>query len=67
MNQTKTKKYTVNQERVDDIPLLLSQLKKMEIPQLIDEHFPTHGNWKGLSLGWVFSSVVISHFISRRS
>jgi transposase len=40
-------------ERVDDIPLLLAQLEKMEVAPLLDNHFPTHGNWQGLSLGQV--------------
>ena len=38
-------------ERIDDIPLLLAQMKKMSIAALLDEHFPMHGNWQGLSLG----------------
>lgn len=40
-------------ERVDDIPLLLAQMEKMEVAPLLDKHFPTHGNWQGLSLGQV--------------
>jgi transposase len=51
-------------ERVDDIPLLLEQMQRMGLPTLLDEHFPTHGNWQGLSLGWVttiwLSSILIS-------
>jgi hypothetical protein len=31
-------------ERVDDIPLLLQQMQQMDLPTLIDTHFPTHGN-----------------------
>src|SRR5919197_1980001 len=46
-------KRTIRSERVDDIPLLLAQLGRMGVPPLLDEHFPTHGNWVGLSLGWV--------------
>jgi len=38
-------------ERVDDIPLLLAQMEKMNIAALLDKHFPMHGNWQGLSLG----------------
>ena len=38
-------------ERVDDIPLLLAQMDKMNIAALLDKHFPMHGNWQGLSLG----------------
>jgi len=40
-------------ERSDDVPLLLAEMKKMEVAALLDKHFPTHGNWQGLSLGQV--------------
>lgn len=40
-------------ERVDDLPLLLAQLEHMSVAELLDAHFPTHGNWEGLSLGSV--------------
>jgi transposase len=40
-------------ERVDDIPVLLAQQERMGIQPLMDKHFATHGNWQGLSLGWV--------------
>ena len=43
----------ISNERVDDIPLLLSQMQKVGLSELIDEHFEPHGNWKGLSLGKV--------------
>ena len=43
----------ISNERVDDIPLLLSQMQKVGLSELVDEHFKTHGNWKGLSLGKV--------------
>ncbi len=46
------KPLAVKSERVDDIPLLLAQLERMGVRDLLDKHFPTHGNWKGLSLGW---------------
>jgi transposase len=51
-------------ERVDDIPLLLEQMQRMELPTLIDQHFPAHGNWKGLSVGWV-STIWLSSILSR--
>lgn len=50
-------------ERVDDIPLLLAQMKKMEIASLLDTHFSVHGNWQGLSLGLV-SAVWLSYILS---
>jgi hypothetical protein len=40
-------------KRVDDIPLLLAQLSKMEVAPLLDTHFPMHGNGQGWSLGEV--------------
>lgn len=51
-------------ERVDDLPLLVSQLERMGIARLLDEHFPRHGNWQGLSLGWV-ATVWLSHILSQ--
>jgi transposase len=44
---------TANHERVDDIPVLIAQLKNMRVAELRDKHFPTNGNWTGTSLGWV--------------
>ena len=51
-------------ERVDDIPLLIEQMQRMGLPTLFDNHFPTHGNWTGLSLGWV-STIWLSSILSR--
>jgi transposase len=51
-------------ERVDDIPLLLEQMQRMGLPTLLDEHFPTHGHWQGLSLGWV-TTIWLSSILSR--
>src|SRR5215471_10091492 len=55
---------TIITERVDDIPLLLEQMQRMGLPTLLDTHFPTHGNWTGLSLGWV-STIWLSSMLSR--
>lgn len=44
---------TIETERVDDIPLLLAEEQRMGLAELLNEHFPTHGNWQGLSLGHV--------------
>src|SRR2546426_7562993 len=51
-------------ERVDDIPLLLEQMQRMGLPALLDAHFPTHGNWQGLSLGWL-TTIWLSSILSR--
>jgi len=50
-------------ERIDDVPVLLAQLERMQVAPLLDRHFPTHGNWQGLSLGLV-SVVWLSHILS---
>lgn len=51
-------------ERVDDIPLLIEQMQRMELPTLIDTHFPAHGNWYGLSMGWI-SAIWLSSIVSQ--
>src|SRR5712692_2098230 len=55
---------TILTERVDDMPLLLEHRQRMGLPTLFDTHFPTHGNWTGLSLGWV-STIWLSSILSR--
>lgn len=58
-----TDELTVTTERVDDIPVLLSQAEKMGIPELLDRHFRPHGNWEGTSLGWTMA-VWLTHILS---
>ena len=41
----------VTVERIDDVPLLIQQVKKMRIAEIIDSHIHPHGNWGGISLG----------------
>jgi transposase len=60
MNET----LTILSERVDDIPLLLAQVARMGVQPLLDTHFPTHGNWQGLSLGWV-TVIWLTHILSQ--
>jgi len=60
-----TENMTISTERVDDIPLLLAQMERMGLPDLLDERFPTHGNWQGLSQGWL-ASVWLAHILSQQ-
>src|SRR2546430_10077431 len=53
----------IETERVDDIPLLLAHMQRMNIAKLLDKHIPVHGNRKGLSLGKV-TMVWLSHILS---
>ena len=46
-----SREFSIGTERVDDVPLLLTQIRAMGIAELVDEHFSTNGNWKGVSLG----------------
>src|SRR5438045_5242829 len=53
----------LTRERIDDVPILLAQLERMQVANLLDQHFLTHGNWQGLSLG-IVSVVWLSHILS---
>src|SRR5438128_7008223 len=50
-------------ERIDDLPLLLAQMERMGIRELLDLHFPVHGHWLGLSLGWT-ATLWLTHLLS---
>jgi transposase len=51
-------------ERIDDVPLLLAQLRRMHVIRLLDQHFPTHGNWAGeLTFGEV-AAVWLASIVS---
>src|SRR6266446_4898652 len=39
-------------ERVDDVALLIGQMVKMGLPEVLDRHTPHHGTERGLSWGW---------------
>jgi transposase len=54
----------ITTERVDDIPLLMGQLSHMGVAPILDEFFPTHGHWGGLSLGET-TQVWLSHILSQ--
>jgi len=56
----------IETERVDDIPLLLAHMQRMNLAELLDKHIPVHGNRKGLSLGNV-TIIWLSHILSEAS
>jgi hypothetical protein len=58
-----TEPLALTTERIDYLPLLLAQLERMRLQPLLDEHFPTYGNWVGPSLGWV-SMLWLTHLLS---
>jgi transposase len=51
-------------ERVDDVPLLLGFLIKLQLPEILDRHFPPHPLHLGLSNGWLITAW-IAYILSR--
>ena len=51
-------------ERVDDVPLLLGFLIQLQLPEILDRHFPAHPLHQGLSNGWLIT-VWIAYILSR--
>ena len=56
----------VQVERIDDIPVIFGHLQKIHIQAIIDQVIETHGNWKGLSPGWVITIWLI-HILSEHT
>src|SRR5215472_14922092 len=42
---------SIETERMDDLPLLLTHMQRMHLAELLDKHILTHGQRKGLILG----------------
>lgn len=58
-----TEPLTIITERVDDIPLLLAEYQRLGAQPLLDKHFRIHGNWQGLSFGWLCGTW-LTHILS---
>jgi len=58
-----SERLTITTEQVDDYPVLVAQMKQTAIPELLDRHFPVHGNWQGLSMGWTVTGW-LGHILS---
>lgn len=54
---------SVISERVDDIPLLIEQMRHMQLSSLLDKHLTSHGNWRGLTPGEL-SVLWLTHILS---
>lgn len=59
-----TNSLTITTERVDDLPLLLTHLSRMDLPHLLASYFRQHGNWQGLPAAWV-ATVWLAHLLSQ--
>ena len=54
---------TITTEQVDDFPVLIVQTERMAVAELLDRNFRVHGNWQGLSLGWI-GATWLGHILS---
>jgi transposase len=55
---------SIETERMDDLPLLLTHMQRMQLAELLDKHFPTHGLRKGLTMGEL-TQVWLAHVLSQ--
>jgi len=55
---------SIETERMDDLPLLLTHMHRMRLAELLDKHIPTHGRRQGLSVGEL-SVVWWAHILSQ--
>jgi transposase len=53
-------------ERVDDIPVIYGMLERMGIQAIVDSIIKPHGNWTGLSPGWVVTLWLV-HILSEQN
>lgn len=53
----------IETERVDDIPVLVAEMNRMGVAELVDGNFGTHGNWQGINLGRVVTGW-LAHILS---
>ena len=58
-----TERPTIVSERGDDLPLLGAQRRRMDRPTLLESSCVTHGQRRGLSLGWT-TVVWLAHVLS---
>jgi transposase len=53
-------------ERIDELPLLFGLLQQMHLQVIIDTMIRPHGNWQGLTPGWVIT-IWLMHILSEQN
>ena len=53
-------------ENVDQLPVIYGLLQKMKIQATIDQVIQPHGNWQGLSVGWVVT-IWLMHILAQHT
>jgi transposase len=56
--------FSITTERIDDFVLLLSLMKQMELPAILDRHIKRHHLQQGLSWGWL-TCIWLAHILSQ--
>jgi hypothetical protein len=56
----------VQVERLDDIPVIFGHLQKTRIQATVDQVIEPHGNWQGLSPGWIIT-IWLTHILSEHT
>jgi transposase len=49
-------------ERVDDVALLIAQMMRMGLQEILDKHIPRH--WKQRELSWGWTAVIWLAYIA---
>jgi len=55
---------SIETERMDDLPLLITHMQRMKVAELLDKHIPAHGHRKGVSVGEL-SVVWLAYILSQ--
>lgn len=63
---TRKQKPQIDVERVDDIPVVYGILERMGVQNSVDSVVTAHGNWTGLSPGWV-TTIWLVHILSEEN
>jgi transposase len=59
-----TPEMNITTERIDDFPLLLEVMRRLGLPDIIDNHLRRHGLQQGLSWGWI-ATIWLAHILTQ--
>ena len=61
-----TQQFDIQVERIDDVPVVYGHLQKMGIQMIVDSAITPHGNWQGLSPGWI-TTIWLVHILTQHN
>jgi transposase len=59
-----TPEMNITTERLDDFPLLLEIMVRLDLPSIMDNHLRRHGLQQGLSWGWI-ATIWLAHILTQ--